>query len=267
MSRHNPVIKWSGSKRSQAKQIAEIAPQFKRYYEPFVGGGSVMYAIGPNVGLCGDVCKPLIDLWNKIKNDPSALADSYEELWTELQKDYLTYNRARDAFNKTGAPEELLFLTRTCVNGLIRFNSEGKFNNSLHYTRKGIDPKKLREIILDWSTKIQGVEFIHGDYRETTASANKEDFVYLDPPYFNTKGRYYGKIDFEQFYQYLKELNSRGVKFALSFDGTRGDTIYETTLPKELYKRKLLLPSGKSAFRKVIDGVSEDVFETLYLSW
>lgn len=62
-----PVIKWSGSKRSQSAIIKEYLPaQFNRYYEPFVGGGSMLYAINPSDAVCGDVCVPLIGLWNEI---------------------------------------------------------------------------------------------------------------------------------------------------------------------------------------------------------
>jgi DNA adenine methylase len=91
------------------------------------------------------------------------------------------------------------------VNGLIRFNASGEFNNSLHHTRKGIEPDRLGKIIRDWSEKIQNTEFYAQDYRKTTERATSGDFVYLDPPYFHTKGRYYGTIDFEQFLSFLED--------------------------------------------------------------
>lgn len=267
MKLFNPVIKWSGSKRSQAQQIASYLPEFDTYFEPFVGGGSVLYAVAPEKAICGDICTPLIELWQIIKNNPALLCEQYRKFWNELQADYMTYYRYRAHFNETKSPIDLLCLSRTCVNGLIRFNSDGKFNNSLHYTRKGISPDKLDTIIYDWSQKIQNATFVNTDYRESTASAKAGDFIYLDPPYFNTKGRYYGKINFEEFYIYLENLNQKGVKFALSFDGACGDKVYDTSLPKELYKRKVSLSSGKSTFKKVIDNISEEVFESLYLNW
>lgn len=267
MKLFDPVIKWSGSKRSQARDIVLFSPRFETYYEPFLGGGSVLYALSPERAVCGDICAPLIALWELLKTDPERLCLFYEENWIALQNDYMTYYRCRDHFNETKSPMDLLFLSRTCVNGLIRFNGKGDFNNSLHYTRKGIAPDRLRKIIYDWSGKIQNVQFINGDYRQTTASATANDFVYLDPPYFNTKGRYYGKIDYDEFYAYLEQLNRLGVKFALSFDGECGDRIYETSLPKELFKRQVKLRSGKSAFKKVIDNRSEEVYESLYLNW
>lgn len=267
MTKIKPVIKWSGSKSSQAQIIADFAPTFNNYFEPFVGGGSVLYAISPQSAKCGDICKPLIDLWTLIKTNPTSLSEYYRQRWEELQSDYKAFYRARERFNNDGNPYDFLFLTRTCVNGLIRFNANGEFNNSLHYTRKGIDPNSLQSIIFDWHGRIQNVEFVCKDYRESTLTAQEGDFVYLDPPYYNTQGRYYGKIDYKDFFEYLRELNNRRIKYALSFDGQRGDKTYCVDLPHDLYKRKEMIKSGKSTFRKVIDNISEDVYEALYLNW
>lgn len=266
-----PVIKWSGSKRSQAKVIVDNAPEnFNTYYEPFLGGGSILYAINPKKAVCGDICKPLIDLWNEIEKFPKDLADGYRVRWTRLQTEgYKAYYQIRDDFNKRHDPKDLMFLSRTCVNGLIRFNTHGQFNNSLHYTRSGINPDKLEEIIYDWSRRIQGTEFLAEDYHKTTAKAVKGDFIYLDPPYFHTVGRYYGtkSIDFNEFLDYLDGLNQRGVKFMLSFDGKRGDKDYTVELPSELYKRHELVPSGNSSFKKVMDKQSQQVYESLYMNY
>lgn len=269
MVKIKPVIKWSGSKRSQASIIAGYLPaDFKTYYEPFIGGGSMLYAISPNNAICGDICEPLVSLWKEIQHNPDELADSYAYRWNRLQDEgYQVFYEIRDRFNAQNNPEDLLFLSRTCVNGLIRFNSRGEFNNSLHHTRPGISPESLRRIILDWSKHIACSAFYADDYRETVSTATKGDLVYLDPPYFHTKGRYYGAIDFDSFLAFLEDLNSRGVRFMLSFDGVRGDESYVVDLPKELYKRHELIPSGNSAFRKVMDKTSEQVFESLYLNW
>ena len=160
-----PVIKWSGSKRSQSAKIRGYLPdKFNTYYEPFLGGGSMLYAINPQGAICGDICTPLIALWNEIKEHPEELAEAYRTRWKRLQDEgHLVYYEIRDNFNTNRAPEDLLFLSRTCVNGLIRFNANGDFNNSLHHTRPGIDPDSLKKIILDWSEHIQGVEFLAED--------------------------------------------------------------------------------------------------------
>ena len=263
-----PAIKWSGSKRSQTRYIVPLIPPHRTYYEPFVGGGSVLYALHPQKAVCGDICAPLIALWNRIKYYPTRLADSYESRWNRLQTEGQgVYYEIRDRFNREQDPEDFLFLTRTCVNGLTRFNAQGEFNNSFHLPRKGIQPNSLREILLDWSSHIQNVRFVCADYTVTTRNAEKGDFVYLDPPYAGTKGIYYGKLDYERFFGYLHDLNGRGVRFALSFDGKRDGYDYGIDLPHDLYKRKMQLPSGLSTFRKVQNGKNDMVYETLYLNY
>lgn len=265
-----PVIKWSGSKSRVANEIVKLFPEYDKYYEPFIGGGSVLYSTNPNVGKASDINKPLIDLWNLIKNDPLYLAHYYEECWKSMDAEGPNvYFQLRDNFNITKKPEDLMFLSRTCVNGLIRFNKKGEFNNSLHYSRKGIRPNTLKDIILDWSGRIQNIEFTHEDYKDSTINISKNDFVYLDPPYFNTRGRYYGlsTIDFKEFYEYLTTLNEKGVKFALSFDGYTDKKKYINNIPKDLYKRHIFINTGESSFKKVMNKESNKVFESIYLNY
>lgn len=264
-----PVIKWSGSKRSQSTKIKEYLPDnFNKYFEPFIGGGSMLYAINPADAVCGDICVPLIELWNEIKNNPIELSESYRDRWIRLQREgYQVYYEIRENFNRNRSPEDLLFLSRTCVNGLIRFNANGDFNNSLHHTRPGISPDSLEKIILDWSRHIQKTEFIAADYTFTTEIAKEGDLIYLDPPYFHTRGRYYGTIDFSTFFDYLENLNSKGIKYMLSFDGIRGENNFTVELPRELYKRHKFIPSGNSSFKKVMDKENIQVLESLYLNW
>lgn len=263
-----PVIKWSGSKRSQVDKIKSFLPySFETYYEPFIGGGSMLYGINPEKAICGDICAPLIGLWNEIKNNPEELAESYRVRWERLQQSYHAYCEIRDDFNDSHNPQDLLFLSRTCVNGLIRFNAKGDFNNSLHHTRPGISPDSLKKIILDWSEHIQGINFFADDYRITTVDAKKGDLVYLDPPYFHTKGRYYGTIEYDDFLTFLDNLNRRGIKYMLSFDGVRGENNFTVDLPQELYKRHEYISSGNSSFKKVMDKENIQVLESLYLNW
>lgn len=89
----SPVIKWSGSKRSQSEEIISNFPkEINIYYEPFVGGGSVLYQllnsdIKVNKFICSDINEDLINLWNTIKDTPLELSIHYNKLWGELNKD------------------------------------------------------------------------------------------------------------------------------------------------------------------------------------
>lgn len=263
-------VKWSGSKRSQAKTIiAEILKvDFDNYYEPFLGSGAVLGELHPSKAICSDIYKPLVELWKVIQENPSLVKNDYRAQWEALQqKGHLYFYEVRDRFNKSGNPLDLLFLSRTCVNGLIRFNGKGEFNNSFHHTRRGMAPDKLSKIVDDWTDMIEKYHFIHGDYRDITKQATSKDIVYLDPPYFNNKNRYLENIDHAKFIDYLEDLNNRSIKFVLSYDGQSESRIYEHEIPKHLYKRKLLVHSGLSAFKKVQNKKKDTVHESLYINF
>ena len=94
------------------------------------------------------------------------------------------HTEIRNEFNKTRNPAYFLFLTRTCYNGLIRYNKNNEFNVSLHHTRNGIEPKKLENIILDWNKLIQNINFSNQDYKQFLSNINN-GFVYKDANYNN----------------------------------------------------------------------------------
>ena len=262
------LLKWTGSKRSQATRIAALAPSYNRYYEPFLGGGALLYLLGRSGSVGGDLYAPLVAFWTLVRDNPESLIEDYSRQWALLQEDLPGYFYVvRERFNANQKPEDLNFLMRTCVNGIVRFSKGGQFNNSFHLSRKGMSPQRYSKIVRDWSAHIQQMEFRQGDFEQTTADARPGDFVYLDPPYAGNKQRYIGDLDVQRFYLMLENLNSRGVKWALSFDGNRGTTAYDYSLPEDIYKRKTVLNSGYSAVAKVLNGPVEMVTESLYLNY
>ena len=114
---------------------------------------------------------------------------------------------------------------------------------------------------------LQGIEFRNGDFRKTTKDAQAGDFIYLDPPYAGNRQRYIDDLDIDRFHDVLEEWNRRNIKWALSFDGSRGKTAYDYSIPAELYKRRELLNSGYSAVAKVLNGPVEMVTESLYINY
>jgi DNA adenine methylase len=262
------LLKWTGSKRSQATRIAAFVPAHERYYEPFLGGGALLYLLGRRGSVGGDLYPPLIAFWSMVRDEPERLIRDYTRQWTALQADLPDYFYAvRDRFNRRQHPEDLNFLMRTCVNGIVRFSKKGDFNNSFHLSRRGMSPPRFARIARQWAAHLQGVEFRVGDFERTTSDAESGDFVYLDPPYAGNKQRYIGDLDVERFLAVLETLSRRGVKWALSFDGARGRTTYDFRLPKGLYKHKESLRSGNSAVAKVLNGPVEMVTESLYLNY
>ena len=171
-----PVIKWSGSKRSQSEEIINRIPnkEYDTYYEPFCGGCSVLFqllhsGIKFQHYICSDKNKGLIDLWNEIKNNPNEVINQYKIMWDELnidndkerKKQY--FNTVRERYNKYGSPYDFMFIMRTTTNGMPRYNKNGEFNNSFHITRNGIKPDTFNKIVIEWSEILNeyNVEFIH----------------------------------------------------------------------------------------------------------
>lgn len=263
------VIKWSGSKRPVAKQLAQYIVSCETYYEPFVGGGAMMPYAKCQHGIASDIIAELIDLWDKIKNNPNMVADEYERRWRELQANGPdTYYKIRDSFNCTRNCYDFLFLTRTCVNGLIRYNSNGDFNNSFHISRPGIHPDRLRLIINQWSRCLKNFEFHNTDYRDTLSTVKRNDFVFLDPPYGGTKDRYTKTLfDLADFYRELDRLNSIGAKWMLTFDGTAGGREYNFAPPQEIFLHKFSIHTGNSAFTKVMNSQKDSIQESVYLNF
>lgn len=264
-----PVIKWSGSKRKIAAHLAAIMPSFRRYYEPFLGGGAMLAQVRPHAGLASDALPELMTLWTMVRDQPEKLSLGYENHWTNLQELGHTYfYEVRDEFNQTRDAVALLFLSRTCVNGLIRFNKDGEFNNSLHHTRPGIRPSALDAIIRRWSSFVAPLELRACDYRVALEDATAGDFVFLDPPYAGNKGRYMpGKFDVATLATVLGSLTDRGVNWMMTLDGTAGDREYAASLPAIPATNTFQVATGHSPFTRLMRSSLDDVLESVHLNF
>ena len=265
----SPVIKWFGSKRPVAEELSKHFRSCSTYFEPFVGGGAMLPFAKASKGFASDIIPELISLWNMIKDNPQEVANEYELRWNRLQQEGAdVYYEIRDDFNKTKNCLDFLFLTRTCVNGMIRYNAAGEFNNSFHLSRPGINPQTLRQILLKWSIAIKKITFLNADYRECLSHAQKGDFIFLDPPYGGTKDRYtQQEFNLTDFYNELDRLNSIGAFWMLTFDGSAGDRQYAFAPPTEVYKHRFSVQTGISAFSKIIDKKKDVISESVYLNF
>lgn len=241
-----------------------------------------MYLFSNPGSVGSDLYKPLIDLWLLVRDEPDKLIHDYREKWLQLNDELegidlsqmsrgngipKTYYLVRDNFNKFNSPLDLNFLMRTCVNGIVRFNDKGEFNNSFHLSRRGMKPDSFSKNVMLWNKKIQKVNFLCADYRDIISQAQKGDFVYLDPPYAATKNRYVSQLQPEQLFSELEKLNSRGVNWALSYDGRRGESDLTYNIPKNIFKNLYYIHSGNSAVKKVLSGPVERVEEALYTNY
>src|SRR5699024_10552892 len=114
------LIKWTGSKRLQAEIIQEFVPfDYNRYFEPFLGGASILFNNATKESYGNDVYSVVIDLWLMVKDSPQYIVEEYSKDWELLQIDFPNYfYTVRERFNVYRRPTDLLFLSRTAVNGI-----------------------------------------------------------------------------------------------------------------------------------------------------
>ena len=152
----------------------------------------------------------------------------------------------------------------------IRYNSLGEFNQSPDNRRKGMTPKNMRENIFRTSEIFKGrTKLFSKDYREIVFSANKDDLIYMDPPYqgvcSNRDQRYIKGIVFEEFVETLKELNDRSMSFIVSYDGRTGSKVYGERLPDRLGLIHKEINAGKSSQATLL-GRDAVTYESVYIS-
>lgn len=276
------LMKWSGSKDSQAKNIISYFPKkIAMYFEPFLGGGSVFLQLLESdieVGyyILGDINKELIEVYKLIQEDPKVLISAYKIHYDNFnssdiqhRKDY--FAKIRKQFNENKAPEDFYWIMRTTTNGMPRYNKNGEFNNSCHFSRPGMKPDEVEKIITKYHDlmKFKYISFGASSYKEMSEHFQLEDFdydnyfMYCDPPYENTKGMYFGGFDNKVFITWLNNLKCN---WALSYDGKVNEDKVNHVAPN--YKRHEYLLSGNSSFRRVIGNSNDSIIsESLYLNF
>jgi DNA adenine methylase len=222
-----PPIKCQGIK---TKSVNFIASNIKwkgdgRWVEPFLGSGAVLFNIAPERALASDLNGHIIEFYRSIqehKTDHKIVRDFLEEEGKKLEAgDGEFYYEVRDRFNKNHDPLDLLFLSRACFNGVMRFNGKGEFNTPYNHKKNRFSPAYITKIVNQVrfvANVIEGKEweFRKGDWKETLRGLSAGDFVYADPPYYGRHTDYYGTwmdYDDERLAHALGELEGG---FALS---------------------------------------------------
>jgi len=183
-----PVMKWPGGKRQLLPELLRLKPpSWKTYVEPMVGGGALFFDLEPKPAKIGDLNHALVNVYREIRDRPDNLIEALKQLdalyWMDPKQTYYDirelFNADRD--NTVHRAARMLFLNRTCFNGLWRVNRKGGFN--VPYG-KYKSPKIVREELLrEASVVLQDVEIVSDHYMGLLMKTNPGDFVYLDPPY------------------------------------------------------------------------------------
>lgn len=240
-----PVVKWAGGKGQLISEIqkhypSELGKTIKKYAEPFVGGGAVLFDILSNYELdevyISDINAELINTYCQIRDNVDnliILLEKYEEEYSSLdgeaRKAY--YYEKRNHFNKLkkeniqniNLAALFIFINRTCFNGLYRVNKAGEYNVPIGSYKKPTicDVDNLKKV----SKAFSHVSILCGDYRMSTDFIDAHTFVYFDPPYrpLNITSNFtsYTKNDFsdedqKELAAYIKKLSNRGSHIVVS---------------------------------------------------
>ncbi len=240
-----PFVKWAGGKRQLIPQIRERMPEkYNDYYEPFVGGGAVIFDLLPANALINDINKALINTYTTICNEPDAFLKEVNRLDNDMWEDgkkyyYSIREHYNDKLMRSEYDVELaalfVFINKHCFNGLYRVNGKGLFNVPYNNSRRvSVD----EDVIIATSEYLRGVTIIDGDFEQACKNAKKGDFVFIDSPYAPlnpTSFESYTKegFDIESHKRLAKlydELTARGCYCML--------TNHNTELINELYGNK-----------------------------
>lgn len=230
-----PVVKWVGGKRQLLPQILPLIPKrMSAYCEPFLGGGAVLFALQPRRALVNDLNQDLITVYRVIKENADALIEhlSHHENTPEYFYRIRDLDRDREAYAALSDVEKasrLLYLNKTCYNGLFRVNASGAFNSPYgHYRRPNIVNEQTIRGVSRYFNSCD-ITFFSEDFAAVLDRVPRGGFVYLDPPYdpvsdtasftgYNRGG--FGREEQVRLKACCDALTARGVRFLLSNSAT-----------------------------------------------
>jgi len=184
-----PIVKWAGGKRQLASTLRALLPrQMQRWCEPFAGGAALLFELQPRVAHINDINQDLIGAYTAIKNDVEALIRELKTYRNDPDFFYSIRDFDRDknlykALSDVKKAARLIYLNKTCYNGLFRVNNAGEFNTPFGYYKNPniVNAPVLRAV----SEYFNGNEITLSSlsYEKVLENLSKSSFVYLDPPY------------------------------------------------------------------------------------
>lgn len=179
-----PFLKWAGGKSRLIQQYIPYFPKsYKNYYEPFLGGGAVFFYLQPTVAILTDINAELINTYCCVRDNVEELIYILKEHKNRHDKDYYYSVRNKSDGTDIEKAARIIYLNKTCFNGLYRVNSQGKFNVPLgRYENPNICSEDLLRAASEAlsTSKIKQTDF--ADVLNYATSS--DDFIYFDPPYY-----------------------------------------------------------------------------------
>lgn len=230
-----PVLKWVGGKRQLLDTLRPLLPEkITTYCEPFVGGGAMLFHLKPEVAIINDVNPELIRVYTVIKEDVEGLISELRKFQNTREEFYAvrSWDRDKDYYTSLSDTEKaarIIYLNKTCFNGLYRVNSKGEYNAPFgNYKNPNIVNEDLLRAVSKYFNAAQ-IKINSMDYKEVLQNVPDNTFVYLDPPYDPVsetssftgyaKGGF-SRDDQIRLRECCDELDARGIKFMLSNSAT-----------------------------------------------
>ncbi len=245
MIKGKPFVKWAGGKRQIIDKLKKYIPdEYNTYYEPFVGGGALLFELAPKNAVINDSNKELMNVYNVLCNEEKfkkmcATLRSYETLHSEeFYYELRNKDRKKSAYDRLSdytKAARTIYLNKACFNGLYRVNSKNEFNVPFGKKTKVNTYDGGNLITVSNYLTMNNIKILCTDFEEAVKDAKTGDFVYFDPPYDSEKTIFnnytlegFDKESQRRLAKVFKELSSKGVYVMLSN--------HNTTLIKELYK-------------------------------
>lgn len=242
-----PFLKWAGGKRQLLPEIRKYIPkEINTYYEPFIGAGAVVLDLQPKKAVINDINIELVNVYTIVKNNLEELIEELRKHENGNNSDYFyeirSLDRSRETYSQLSPVEKaarMIYLNKTCFNGLYRVNSKGQFNVPFgKYKNPNIVNETVLQAVHDYLSN-HDVSIWNKDFADVVADASQGDFVYFDPPYdpvsdtasftsYSLDG--FNREDQIRLRDLCVELDKKGCKFLLSNSAT--DFI------KEIYTEK-----------------------------
>ena len=241
MIKGKPFVKWAGGKRQIIDKLKKYVPdEFDTYYEPFIGGGALLFELSPKKAVINDSNEELMNVYECLCDEEKfkkmcGVLNHYE---TEHSEAFYYDIRNKNSNNRLSCytkAARTIYLNKACFNGLYRVNSKNEFNVPFG--------KKLKVNTYDGGNLItvsnyltmNDIKILCVDFEDAVKSAKKGDFVYFDPPYDSDTSTFnsytedgFGKEEQRRLAKVFKELDAKGVYVMLSN--------HNTSLVNELYK-------------------------------
>lgn len=221
-----PILRWAGSKRKLLPYLIDAMPsKYNRYIEPFAGSACLFFSLHPKKAVLGDINSELLDTYATLRDHPRRLSRAAKSIG-ETEDNYYKIRRVNPSeLDPLSRAARFIYLNRFCFNGVYRTNQQGHFNVPRGNRTGGIPPEST---FYRCSVALRAADLRPGDFEQCINDIQKDDFVYLDPPYASEgrprAGEYgcgcFSNFDHERLIKCLKQIDKNGASFLLSYSNT-----------------------------------------------